>query len=101
MGAYLALCCAFLRAHGNEAFSAMGLTRHKNFLRMHIDDQGRLTIYPLGIDRSNDDWRYRPDAAADASWLAPADPERLRPKLIEGPIVVDPGPVPADATEAV
>jgi hypothetical protein len=95
LGAYLALCCAFLRAHGNEAFSAMGLTRHKNFLRMHIDDQGLLTIYPIGIDRSNDGWIYRPDDVAEASWLAPA-PGRLRPKLIERAIVVGPSPDPTD-----
>jgi hypothetical protein len=87
MGTYLVVCCAFLRTHGNEAFSAMGLTSHKNFLRLRIDAAGRLTIYPIGLDRSNDDWAYRPGDSSDASWLAPVRP--LHPKLLEEPIVVD------------
>ncbi|MGH2394606.1 MAG: hypothetical protein ACRDGH_14150, partial [Candidatus Limnocylindria bacterium] len=83
-------CCAFLRAHGNEAFSAMSLTHHKNFLRLHIDAEGQLTIYPIGLDRSNHDWTYDADAAtSDASWLAPVA-GRLRPRLIEEPIVIAP-----------
>jgi hypothetical protein len=90
MGAYLAVCCAWLRAHGNEAFSSMGLTGYKNFLRMHIDRHGVLTIYPIGLDRSNTSWRLDPDKSeTDAPWLAP-DGTRLRCHLIEEPIVIKP-----------
>ncbi len=90
MGAYLAVCCRWFRAHGNEAFSAMALTRYKNFLRVHIDDEGVLTIYPIGLDRANRRWRVDGDNHnAEASWLAP-DGVTLRPRLIEPPIVIDP-----------
>jgi hypothetical protein len=90
MATYLAFSCAFLRAHINEAFSAMSLTSYKNFLRMHIDERGRLTVYPIGLDETNHDWTYDADnAESDASWLRPtAGP--LAPRLIEDPIVVTP-----------
>jgi hypothetical protein len=98
MGAYLALCCAWLRTHGNEAFSSMGLTGYKNFLRMHINRHGVLTIYPIGLDRSNTSWRLDPDnPEPDAPWLAP-DGVRMRCHLIEKPIVIKPpgAPIPPD-----
>ncbi len=90
MGAYLAVCCRWLRAHGNEAFSAMALTRYKHFLRVHVDGEGVLTVYPVGLDRANERWRVDGDNGdAEAPWLAP-DGEILRPRLIDGPIVIDP-----------
>lgn len=90
MGAYLAVCCRWLRAHGNEAFSAMALTRYKNFLRIHIDRDGVLTVYPIGLDRANDRWRVDGDNDdVEAPWLAP-DGVTLRPRLVDAPIVIDP-----------
>jgi hypothetical protein len=92
MGAYLAVSCAFFRAHGNEAFSSIALTSHKNFLRLHIDAGGALTIYPIGIDRVVHRWKLDPDNSdPEAPWLAPDNAE-LRPRLIEEPIRIDPGP---------
>lgn len=61
-------------AHSNEAFAAARITRYKNFLRMHIDGDGRLTVRAVGIDRvvARKRWRADPDAEhADASWLVP------------------------------
>jgi hypothetical protein len=89
MGAYLAVCCAFLRSHGNEAFSAMGLTSYKNFLRLRIDPDGVLTIYAVGVEKANHRWRYDPDNEdPSAPWLAPegAGPRR---HLLDR-IVIDP-----------
>lgn len=56
-GTYLAANSVLFGAHGNEAFSSLRLTRHKCFLRMHIGPEGRLTVYPLGIDRVWHRWR--------------------------------------------
>lgn len=100
MGVYLAVCCAWLRTHGNEVFSSMGLTSYKNFLRMHIDRHGVLTIYPIGLDRSNTSWQLDPNnPEPDAPWLAP-DGVNLRCHLIEKPIVIGShGPSP-DSTKA-
>ena len=76
MGAYLAVCCAFLRSHGNEAFSAMGLTRDKNFLRLRIDPDDVLTIYAIAVDQANRRWRYDPDNRdPSAAWIAPGGAE--------------------------
>ncbi len=92
MGAYLALTCAGLRAHGNEAFSAMASTSYKNFLRLHINRSGVLTIYPIGLDHSTKDWTYDPDNSdIEAPWLAPGPGKRPVPRLIEEqPVMIDP-----------
>ena len=88
MGAYLALWCALFRAHGNEAFSAMSLTQHKNFLRLHIGPDG-LTVYPIGLDRSTNDWEFDPDNPdVEAPWLKPAPGAEPRPRLIEKPLAI-------------
>jgi len=43
-------------------FSAQGIADYKNFLRLHIDRTGRLTVYPLGVRRvcRRQDWRFNP-----------------------------------------
>jgi hypothetical protein len=86
-GLYLAVCCAGFNSHGNEAFSAMRLASHKNFLRIRLDRDGGLTIYPIGIRRSRR-WVLDPDnSEKTASWLKP---KRARPvaHLIEDPFRV-------------
>ena len=57
--------------HGNEAYAPLHHADHKNFLRLHIDADGALTVYPIGIDRVGRKWRLRPDADAGAPWLEP------------------------------
>lgn len=71
--------------HGNEGYAPLHHQDLKHFLRLHIDGDGVLTIYPIGVDRVGRKWRLLPDAPADAPWFAPvgADPE---PHLIEKPI---------------
>jgi hypothetical protein len=89
MGAYLAACCVLLKAHTNEAFSAMGRTDYKNFLRLRIDPEGVLTVYAIGLDKANHSWRYDPDNAdPSAPWLVP-DGADLSCHLLEQ-VVVDP-----------
>lgn len=75
-----------LRVHGNEAFCAARLNSYKNFLRLHIDDRGRLTVYALGVERVPNDpvprsWKVNPEATGDPDdpafdpekpWLVPA-----------------------------
>ncbi|MDQ6613876.1 MAG: metallophosphoesterase [Actinomycetota bacterium] len=71
--------------HGNEAFAPLHHQDQKNFLRLHIDTHGTLTIYPVGIERICRRWRYCPDADAGSPWLAPDGPEP-KAHLIEAPI---------------
>jgi hypothetical protein len=91
--------------HGTEGYGAQHHQDLKHFLRLHIEADGALTVYPIGIDRVGRKWTLRPDASAHAPWFAPAgsDPE---PHLIEKPITIsgqpsrgnagaDPNPMPS------
>jgi hypothetical protein len=73
-GVFLALVNAApgLDAQGNEAFSAMRLTTHKNFLRLHLDHEGVLHVYPIGVRRVVKRWRVASEGKPGDSWLAPA-----------------------------
>lgn len=71
--------------HANEAFAPLHHQDQKNFLRLHIDTNGTLTVYPVGIERVARRWKFCPDADADAPWLAPDGPEP-NAHLIEAPI---------------
>lgn len=90
LGAYLIFCCTVLKAHCNEAFSAMCRTDYKNFLRLHIDPDGVLTVYPLGVRKTTKHWRLDPDNTAEASWLAPSsDDDTPKAHFIEPPFTID------------
>ncbi|MGH9112266.1 MAG: metallophosphoesterase family protein [Acidimicrobiales bacterium] len=89
VGAYLAAANGIpgIRAHGNETFASARITRYKNFLRMHLDGDGRLTVYALGIDHAVPDWRPDPDNDdPEAAWLVPETGE-IRPHLIETVVI--------------
>jgi hypothetical protein len=78
LGAYLAAAVGLpgLRAHANEAFAASRVDGYKNFLRMHVDTSGALTVHALGIDRPVRRWRVVPRAdSPEASWIAPKGSE--------------------------
>jgi hypothetical protein len=87
VGAYLAAAIAIpgIHAHANEAFAAARLTCHKNFLRLHVDEDA-LTIHAIGIRRSvkrRRRWDVAPDEGDDsASWIEPTRPGPA-PHLIE------------------
>jgi hypothetical protein len=88
--AYLVFCCTVLKTHCNEAFSAMCRTDYKNFLRLHIDPDGVLTVYPLGVRKTTKNWRLDPDNTAEASWLAPSsDDDTPKAHFIERPFTID------------
>jgi hypothetical protein len=70
----------------NELFAGQGIQGFKGFLRMHIDRDGSLTIYPVGLDAAGKRWRANPAAAGHAPWIEPVRP--LRPRLVEPPIVL-------------
>lgn len=71
--------------HANEAYAPLHHMDQKNFLRLHIDADGTLTVYPIGIDRVGRRWVFAPDAARHEPWLVPGD-EGPRPHLIEAPV---------------
>lgn len=75
-GLYLLLMLLLFSHHSNEAFSSIGHRGYKGFLRMRIDADGALTLYPIGLTRVP--W----DRGAK-----PRNPE-LSPHLIETPIEI-------------
>jgi hypothetical protein len=50
MGLYLLICLNLTGRHWNEAFSSLRIKHYKNFLRLQIDSNGQLTIYPIGLE---------------------------------------------------
>lgn len=79
---WVANCLGF---HGNEAYAPLHHSDYKNFLRFHIDVDGTLTMYPIGIDRVGRKWELRPDAPADTPWFGPVG-SGASPHFIEAPI---------------
>jgi hypothetical protein len=71
--------------HNTEAYAPLHHQDLKHVLRLHIQPDGALTLYPIAIDRVGRKWKLCPDAPADAPWFAPAGPEP-EPHLIEHPI---------------
>lgn len=70
------------------AYAALRIQDWKSFLRLRVQDDGTLTIYPIGFERVARRWSRRSDGA-DAP-LEPEDPRATPPELIEVPIVVRP-----------
>lgn len=66
--------------HTNEVFAAQGIRDYKNFLRIHLDNEGRMTIYPLGVDRICRRWKL--DGATGKPRFEPRE-EQPRVRLIE------------------
>ncbi len=89
MGLYLLVSYNCFGRHGNEAFSSLAIQDWKQFLRLHIDEQGTLTIYPIGIPRVPRKWKARdgiegPESVPDKD----GDPRATEPALIEPPIIL-------------
>jgi len=95
MSAYLwATNC--LGLHGTEGYASLHHQDLKHFLRLHIQADGVLTVYPIGVDRVARKWTLCPDAPAHEPWFAPqgSEPE---PHLIEKPISISGHPNSGDS----
>jgi len=85
MGVYLFVSLHIFGRHDNEAFSALKIQDYKNFLRMHIDEAGNLTIYPIKIEKVARRWDYVERDGND--FFQPSVP--LKPELIEDrPVII-------------
>jgi hypothetical protein len=86
MAAYL-WATGYLGLHGTEAYAPLHHQDQKHFLRLHVQPDGALTIYPIGVERVGRTWKLCPDAPAHAPWFASDEPEP-EPHLIERPITI-------------
>jgi hypothetical protein len=86
MGLYLFVSLNIFGRHHNEAFSAIKIKGYKNFVRLKIEENGDLVIFPVGVDRIIKSWRKGDKKAGEAG----LEPKKTKPNnipfLIEGPI---------------
>ena len=80
MGVYLFISLHLRGRHDNEAFSALKIEDYKNFIRLHIDEDGKLTIYPFKIEKVERDWI---DVKADEEIVSRQPKNEIKPELIE------------------
>jgi hypothetical protein len=73
VGAYL-LVASMFDVNVNELFAAQGIIDYKSFLRLRLDAEGTLTIYPIAVERVGRLWRAAPEAPADKPWIEPVHP---------------------------
>ncbi len=86
MGAYLLISLNVFGRHSNETFSALAIPDWKNFLRLRIDTNGALTIFPIGIKRVARKWKF--SGNPKGSIFVPDDPRATPPHLIEKEILI-------------
>ena len=92
---YLFFGCRVFKTHADNGFSSIRVVGYKNFLRMRITDDA-LTIYPIGLVRAPNraGWREPTAQERQKGVIAGYVPRRaLKPRLIEGPIVIRPGDI--------
>jgi hypothetical protein len=88
MGAYLLISLNVFGRHAEEAFSALKIQDYKSFLRLHIAEDGTLTIYPIKIERTARRFRKPgPDEEGKVTSLLTPD-GGTAPELIEDPICI-------------
>jgi hypothetical protein len=88
MGIYLFVSMYFFGRHNEEAFSALKIQDYKNFLRLHISEEGALTIYPVKIEKVPRKWRDRKEEESEQikSFVVPLDGSDA--ELIEKPVIL-------------
>jgi len=59
--------------HRNDVWAAQAIPDFKSFLRIHLDHEGALTIYALGVRRVCRSWSFQPKATHGEAWFAPAN----------------------------
>jgi Calcineurin-like phosphoesterase len=72
--------------HANEVFASQGIADYKNFLRLHLDRDGRLTVYPFGVERVCRRWKETEPGTGPR--FAPRD-EPPKATLIDEPQTFD------------
>jgi hypothetical protein len=88
MALYLLLFSFVGGFHLDEAYASQSLADYKNFLRLHVDATGKLTIYPVGVPTVCKSWTFQPGASNGQPWFEPADGKPIATELIEEPVPV-------------
>jgi len=88
VGLYFLIVGTIGGVNDNEAFAAIRVREHKGFVRLHIDHEGRMRAFAIGIDDPppRGDWHVDPTGPPGAPWFTSASPVRAR--LMDGPITL-------------
>ena len=86
MGIYLLVANLLLRFHSDTGFSSLSIADYKNFLRLHFNKKGDLTVYPVGVRKVCKKWRFVKEAEAGESWFEPV--MDVQTHFIEDPVVI-------------
>jgi hypothetical protein len=80
---YLFAAYSLFHRHATHAFSSQRIEDHRCFLRLRIDPDGALTIYPIGVHKVPRRWRF---VLRDGPHRAEPVDRPIEPHLIEAPI---------------
>lgn len=75
-------------SHSNEIFSCQHIPHYKNFVRLHVESDSGLTIYPMGVPTVETEWSLRPDGRPQDPWFEGEKELTDRVELIEPPVSV-------------
>ena len=87
MGLYLYVSLNVFGRHSNEAFSSLSIPDYKNFIRIKINTNGDLELFPVGVDRIPRKWKET-GATDGSAKFDPDDSRSTDPKLIEQPFEI-------------
>ena len=59
VGIYFVVSDILFAWHTNEVFASQSIINYRNFLRMRIAPDGKLTIFPIGLREVPRKWRLR------------------------------------------
>lgn len=83
IGLYLQATHRRAPRHANDLFAGQGIIDFKNFLRLHIDSDGVLTVYPIKVEQVKRNWDF---AGLDKSPRFEPRGSVPRAQLIEEPL---------------
>lgn len=87
MGIYLYMSNRLFDMHINEASSSFASPNYKNFLRLHVHDNG-LTIYPVGIKKVPKNWKQEQHIDEKKKITYSFSGNTVETFLIENPITI-------------
>lgn len=103
MGGYLFVANVIAGVHCNEVLLCQSRPDYKNFLRLRLDRDENLTIYPVGIEKPCHDWKLNSEGMPGDPWFkseswaermqGPPEKRSTLYRLIEDPVVVRPARV--------
>jgi len=81
IGGYMLVSLQIFGRHSNEAFSSLRVQDYKQWLRLRVAPDGRLTLFAIGIDRVPRRWtKPEPDASPA---VKANDPMATKPRLVD------------------